>query len=261
MSDDDQTERELFAEFRRTGSRAVRNELVERHMGLAIHIAQRFNAAARRDHDIEQVALLALVKAVDRFDPDVGVAFSSFAGRTIEGEIKRHFRDATWALKVPRGAKELHLAVRRANEELTRVLGRSPSVDEVSEHLQIDRDDVIVGLAASMARTAGTIDPVPADETPGGDRLLATATFERGFSMVDDEAMVAELLATLPERERKIVELRFFDELSQSEIAARVGVSQMHVSRLLRKAVDLMRAASDPNAVGADAPPSARQSN
>lgn len=238
MADDSS---ELFREFRRTGRRRTRNLIVEEHMGLAVHIAKRFHAGAGRDDDIEQVAMLALVKAVDRFDPDHGVPFSAFAGRTIEGEIKRHFRDATWAVKVPRGAKELHVLVRRANDELSTRLGRSPTVDEVASHLEIDRDDVVTGLAAGIARRVGTIDPGPDDDGAGGDRNAATAVGERGFGDVENEAVVDQLIAALPEREQTIVRLRFYEELSQSEIAERVGVSQMHVSRLLRKAFGLLR--------------------
>lgn len=236
---DDQLD--LFVEFRRTGRRRLRNQIVEAHMGLAVHIAKRFNGGAGRDDDIEQVAMLALVKSVDRFDPEMGVPFSAFAGRTIEGEIKRHFRDATWSVKVPRGAKELHVAVRQANDQLSAKLGRSPTVDEVAEYLDIDRDDVITGLAAGIARRVGSIDPGPDDDGGGNDRSLAMAVGERGFGDVENEAVVEQLISQLPEREQEIVRLRFYDELSQSEIADRVGVSQMHVSRLLRKAFDLLR--------------------
>jgi RNA polymerase sigma-B factor len=232
---------ELFTEFGRTGRRSVRNRIVEQHMGLAVHIAKRYNAAAGRDDDIEQVAMLALVKAVDRFDPGVGVPFSAFAGRTIEGEIKRHFRDATWTIKVPRGAKELHLAVRRANDELSASLGRSPTVDEVAARLDVSRDDVITGLVAGQARRADTIDPGPGDDDTASDRRTATGEVEGGFGDVENEAVVAALLEALPEREREIVRLRFYGDLSQAEIAEAVGVSQMHVSRLLRKAFDQMR--------------------
>lgn len=230
---------ELFEEYRRTGRRSTRNAIVEAHMGLAIHIARRFDGRTRRDGDIEQVAMLALVKAVDRFDSTLGVPFVAFAGRTIEGEIKRYFRDATWAMKVPRGAKELHLAVRKGVDELSAVIGRSPTVDEVAEHLGVPRDDVITGLAAAEARSIGSIDPGPEDGAGAADR--AASMTETGYEAVDNDDTVQALLASLPERERTIVQLRFYDELSQSEIAARVGVSQMHVSRLLRAALEQLR--------------------
>lgn len=235
---------ELFDEYRRSGRRSVRNRIVEEHMGLAIHIARRFDGRTRRDGDIEQVAMLALVKAVDRFDPTMGVPFVAFAGRTIEGEIKRYFRDSTWAMKVPRGAKELHLAVRRGIDELAAVLGRSPTVDEVAEHLDIERADVITGLAAGEARSIGSIDPGPDDGSPMADRVGGTT--DSGYEAVDNDDAVQALLATLPEREQTIVRLRFYEELSQSEIAARVGVSQMHVSRLLRAALERLREHAGP---------------
>ena len=184
---------ELFEEYRRSGRRSIRNRIVEEHMGLAIHIARGFENRSRRDRDIEQVAMLALVKAVDRFDVTIGVPFTAFAGRTIEGEIKRYFRDSTWAVKVPRGAKELNVAVRRAIDELSVESGRSPTVDEVAAHLGIDRDDVVTGLAADTARALATIEP-SSDEDAGGDRLGATASFERGFGDIDDQEAVRALL-------------------------------------------------------------------
>ena len=213
-------------------------------MGLAVHIAKRYNVRAGRDDDIEQVAMLALVKAVDRFDHTMGVPFAAFAGRTIEGEIKRHFRDATWSVKVPRGAKELHLAVRRANDELSSSLGRSPSVAEVAEHLQIPTDDVITGLSVSEARRTESIDPRPSDDgSSGSDRNRAISKHERGFVDVENETVIEQLLEVLPEREREIVRLRFYGGMSQVDIAEEVGVSQMHVSRLLQKSFEQLRTA------------------
>lgn len=230
----------LFERWRQTGDRATRNELVEMHMGLAIHIARRFERGNRRDDDIEQVALLGLVKAVDRFDPERGVPFAAFAGRTIEGEIKRHFRDATWVVHVPRSAKELHLSVRGAIDALTSANGRAPTVDEVAENLGISRDEVLLGLAATDARAVGSLDATVDDGAPISAALADPD--ESGFGDVDDQDAVAGLLATLPERERTIVELRFYGGLSQSEIAERVGISQMHVSRLLRASLERLRA-------------------
>jgi RNA polymerase sigma-B factor len=232
---------EGFREYRRNQSRRLRNELVERHMGLAAHVARRYSRS-RPDDDLRQVAMIGLVKAVDRFDPERGVAFSSFAGRTIEGELKRHFRDSTWSVRVPRSAKELHLGVRRAGDELSQRLGRSPSVDEIARHLDIERDDVVAGLAAGAAYTAGTLDTSPSpDENGGTDRNAALSSEETGFELAEHREVVTGLLARLPEREREIVALRFFEELSQADIAERVGISQMHVSRLLRRSFETMR--------------------
>lgn len=231
---------ELFREFARTKRRATRNALVERHMGLATHIAQRYARAGRRDEDLRQVAMVGLVKSVDRFDPEYGVAFSSFAGRTIEGELKRHFRDASWTVKVPRRAKELHLLVRNAANEMEKLNGTSPTVAELAERLEIDRDDVLRGLAASAASTVGTLDGGRPDD-PSSDREAALASGEDAFEDAENTQLIRRLMKDLPERQRRIVHLRFFEEKSQVEIADEVGVSQMHVSRLLRRSFEQMR--------------------
>jgi RNA polymerase sigma-B factor len=231
---------DLFRRYRDTHSRSLRNELVERHMGLAAHIARRAGRG-RSDDDLRQVAMMGLVKSVDRFDPDRGVAFSAFAGRTIEGELKRHFRDRTWSVRVPRSAKELHLSVRRATDELGHTLGRAPTVAELAEHLDLDRDDVVAGLAAGAAQTAGTLDTSGVGDDTASDRNAALSTSEEGFELAEHREVVSRLLDRLPERERRIVELRFCEEMSQSEIAAVTGISQMHVSRLLRRSFEQMR--------------------
>lgn len=233
----------LFVEFAASRSRSIRNRLVERHMGLAAHIAKRFSRPGVADDDLRQVAMMGLVKAVDRFDPDYGVPFAAFAGSTIEGELKRHFRDHSWVVRVPRSAKDLHLLVRRATDELMQKSSRSPSVAEIAEHLGIDRDDVLRGLSASSAYHVGTIQPAGNDgdnETPL-DRVDALATEESGYERAADADLVARLLAQLPEREQEIVRLRFYEQQSQEQIAAAVGVSQMQVSRLLRASFEKLR--------------------
>ena len=212
-------------------------------MGLAAHIAKRFSRPGMGNEDLRQVAMLGLVKAVDRFDLDYGVPFAAFAGSTIEGELKRHFRDHSWVVRVPRSAKDLHLMVRRATDELVQQSGRSPSVDEIATHLGIDTDDVLRGLAASSAYHVGTIQPSSSDgdpETPL-DRIDALASEESGYERAADTDLVERLLAQLPEREREIVRLRFYEQQSQEQIAAAVGVSQMQVSRLLRASFEKMR--------------------
>jgi RNA polymerase sigma-B factor len=234
---------DLFRQFSTSRRRSLRNELVERHMGLAVHIANRYRRANVNDDDLRQVAMIGLVKAVDRFDPDYGASFSAFAGRTIEGELKRHFRDRSWVVRVPRSAKELHLLVRRASDELSHELSRSPSVDEIAEHLQIHRDDVLRGLAASAAYNVGTLDVGSTDDGNDAavDRQRALATEDVGFENSENRHVIFELLERLPEREREIVRLRFYERMSQSEIGEAVGVSQMHVSRLLRRSFEQMR--------------------
>ena len=242
-ADGDLDDLELFFEFASTRHRSIRNRLVERHMGLAAHIAKRFSRPGVADDDLRQVAMLGLVKAVDRFDPEYGVPFAAFAGSTIEGELKRHFRDHTWVVRVPRSAKDLHLLVRRATDELVQSSGRSPSVDEIATHLGLDRDDVLRGLAASSAYHVGTIQPGGNDgdsETPL-DRIDALASEETGYEQALDVDLVSRLLAQLPEREQEIVRLRFYEKQSQEQIAAAVGVSQMQVSRLLRSSFEKLR--------------------
>jgi RNA polymerase sigma-B factor len=230
-------EDQLFVEFARTRSRRLRNELVERHMGLAAHVARRFGRRGPSDDDLRQVAFLALVKAVDRFEPERNVAFSTFAGRTIEGEIKRHFRDNTWTVSVPRSAKEIHLQLRRATDELTQLLGRAPTVAQLAERLGVGIDVVIEGIAAGSAYATASLDAPPVVE----GQTTELGSDDPGYGYVADSSVVAELISRLPEREQEIVRLRFYEELTQGEIADRMGMSQMHVSRLLRRSFEQMR--------------------
>lgn len=233
----------LFRRYAETGRRRDRNALVEAHTGFAYHIANRFRSRGLADEDIRQVALLGLVKAVDRFDPSHGAAFTSFAGRTIEGEIKRHFRDTAWSVRVPRSAKELHLAVRRAGDELTNTHGRPPSVREIAAHLDIDTDDVVMALSASAAFSAASLER-PAGDEPASDRDATLSMPDAALDTADDRVLVERLIGALPAREQEIVRLRFYEDLTQSEIAERTGMSQMHVSRLLRRSFEEMRSAA-----------------
>ncbi|MFV0308682.1 MAG: SigB/SigF/SigG family RNA polymerase sigma factor [Desertimonas sp.] len=241
---DDAPDRALFETLVRTRDRRLRNRLVERHMGLAIHVARRFARRGPSDEELRQVAFLALVKAVDRFDPGRGVAFSTFAGRTVEGEIKRYFRDQTWAVRVPRSSKELHLGIRRAADELVQQLGRAPTVGELAERIGVSTDEVIEGVAAGLAYTAASLDaPVPADHRATGHEVAVT---DAAIDQVGEVDAVRRLIARLPRRDQEVVRLRFYERLSQAQIADRVGVSQMHVSRLLRRSLEQMRRAADP---------------
>jgi RNA polymerase sigma-B factor len=231
--------RARFRAYAADGSRASRNAIVQSQLGLAAQIARRYQRPGMPDEDLRQVAFLGLVRAVDRFDVERGVPFAAFAGATIEGELKRYFRDHTWSVRVPRSAKELALEVRQAIEHLSNTLGRSPNVPEIAEHLGLERDDVLRGLAASAASTASSLDALV--EVSGGT-LAATSSVLPEFAALDDADAVRRLLEHLPERERTIVRLRFFEELSQADIAQRVGLSQMHVSRLLRRSLERLRA-------------------
>ncbi len=218
---------------------------MEAHLGFSVYMARRYTKRGVADEDLRQVATLALVKAVDRFDPDRGFAFATFAGRTVEGEIKRHFRDKTWVVRVPRGTKELHLAVRRATDELSLRLGRSPTVPEVADHIGVATDDVVAALSAAAALAPESLDAPPRNDAgaAAGDRQAVLADDEDRFEAAEDRLAVKDLMATLPEREREIVRLRFYEDLTQTEIAERMGMSQMHVSRLLRRSFSEMREA------------------
>lgn len=238
---------EQFREFRRTGDRSVRNALVEQHIGFADFLARRFANRGEPIDDLRQVALVGLVKAVERFDPDRGVSFASFAVPTITGEIKRHFRDRTWSIRVPRNLQELTIEIERARGELGHALRRSPTVSELATHLDVTEEALLEGLEAATLYRSGSLDaPAPGADGPSlGDRI-ASATDDHGE--VENRALVRQLLSGLPVRERRIVYLRYFEGMTQDAIAERMGVSQMHVSRLLAKSLDqLARAAAEPD--------------
>lgn len=227
---------ELFQRHYETKRRSDRAKLVEAHMGFAHHVAKRFFSRGVADEDLRQVAFLGLVKAIDRYDPTRGIAFTTFGGRTIEGEIKRHFRDQSWAAHVPRSAKELHLKILRVRDDLSHELGRSPVVSEIAERLDVTVDEVVEATAAGAAYSSSPLEP--GSQT---DRAASLATQDPDLARSEDALAVEALMAELPDRQREIVQLSFFDGLSQQQIADRVGLSQMHVSRLLRQAFDTMR--------------------
>lgn len=242
---DPEVSEELFEEYTRAPSRRLRNRIVEAHMGLAVHIVRRYSSGGDEE-DLEQVALLALVRAVERFDPTRGFSFATFAGRTIEGELKHHFRDRTWGVRVPRSLKDLRVAVRSASDELTASLGRTPRIGEVAAHLGVPADDVVEALGADSARTPQSLDaPSPhEDGDDGGPSPLPDPSAETGFGFVEDRDQLDDLLVGLQPRERRIVHMRFVQQLTQQQIADEIGVSQMQVSRLLRRALETLRARS-----------------
>lgn len=239
---------ELFRRFRETGDLAVRNRLVEMHVDMAEHLVRKYRGRAAAEDDLRQIALLGVLHAVDRFDPDRGFAFSTFANRTIDGEIKRYFRDRTWSVRPPRRVQELYLVVRKGEEELTHALGRAPRVGELARHLDLSEEAVLEGLEAASAYRSASIDrPGPDDEPSAhfGERHLGTD--ERGFEQAEVGAWLEEAMAELPARERSILEMRFVKGMTQPEIAAAIGVSQSYLSRLLRKTLaDLRERMTDP---------------
>lgn len=225
--------------------RAVRDQLVEDHLRLASHFARRYSGRGLSRDDLEQTARLALVKAAERFDPDRGFAFATFASRSIDGELKRQFRDHSWSVRPPRALQELHLDLRRADEELTHELGRPPRLTELSRRLGVEEEAVLEALEAGAAHHAASLD-APLDESTrtASDQLGGG---DPGYERTDGRLLVEDLLATLPEREQEILRLRFFDNLSQEEIADRIGVSQSYLSRLLRRTLlDLRARGTDP---------------
>ena len=227
-----------FEEYQRTGDCEVRNRIVEAHRHVADHYVRRYEGRGVHHDDLLQVSLLAIVRATERIDPARGVEFSTFAGRTIDGELKRFFRDRTWSIRPPRRVQELHLTLRRAQEELAQTLGRSPTVHELARFAQVSPDEVLEALEAGGAHQAASLDRTRTDDgeedgTSLGDRVLASD--EHGYDHVDRRDLLAGVLATLSERDREIIEMRFFENLTQPQIAARVGVSQSYLSRVLRR--------------------------
>ena len=223
-----------FAEYRRTGDRALRNELVQEHVRLAEFIARRFAHRGEPLDDLRQVALIGLVKAVERFEPDRGLQFSSFATPTIMGELKRHFRDKGWAVRVPRRIQELHLELDRTISTLGQELGRAPTTAEIARRAGVDEEDVLESMEASSLYRLASLDAGRADDdSSSGAPSERVGGPDVELEGVDDRVVVSELLGTLPEREQRIVYLRFFEGRTQSEIAEEIGISQMHVSRLI----------------------------
>jgi RNA polymerase sigma-B factor len=236
----------LFERWRRYRDRRARDELVERFLPLARKLARRYAASSEPYDDLVQVASLGLVKAVERFDPDRGFAFTSFAVPTIIGELKRYFRDSAWALHVDRAAQERARRLNEAQRELFSRTGRPPRVDELALYLEISQEEVLDGLQVAEAYDAISLDaPLGGEDEDAASRLDVLGRTDEDLDRVDVHATVFAAARHLPKREREILYLRFSEDLTQSEIAARLGVSQMQVSRLLRRSLDRLRELTD----------------
>jgi RNA polymerase sigma-B factor len=232
-----------FVEYRRTGDRRMRDELVEEHVGLAEYLARRFADRGESFDDLRQVALVGLLKAVERFEPDRGLRFSTFATPTIVGELKRHFRDRGWAVRVPRRVQELHLQLVKVVSTLSQELGRSPTPEEIAKRTGTRVEDVLEAMEAGGVYRLASLDAALANEERSSLDLSARlGEDDLEFDGVERREELSALLAHLPPRERRIVFLRFFEGLTQSEIATEIGISQMHVSRLLAKSLETLRA-------------------
>ena len=230
--------RTLLRRWHEEGDRAARAELVERMLPLARSLARRYVGKGEPLDDLEQVASLGLLKAIDRFDVSREVRFTTFAVPTIAGELKRHFRDRGWMLRVPRDIQELSARVTRARETLTRDLGRSPTVDDVARTLGASVEQVLEALRAADSYRMMSLDEPLAD---GVGALEAIGEHDEGFERTEQRLMLRSGFDELAPREREILRLRFFEGLTQREIADEVGISQMHVSRLIRRSIDTMR--------------------
>jgi RNA polymerase sigma-B factor len=239
-------EDELLADYARTRDENAREELVRRFLPFARSLAMRYSGGVEPSDDLFQVASLGLVSALERYDPERGVPFAAFAGPTILGELRRHFRDRVWTLRVPRGLQESIRAVDGAIAKLSHELERSPTVAEIALHLELGEADVLEALEASGARRMVSLDRPTAgaevgDEAPMAERI---GSDDPGFELVDDRAALDAGAQVLDETEREVLRLRFAEDLTQSKIADRVGYSQMHVSRILRRALRKLRDAA-----------------
>jgi RNA polymerase sigma-B factor len=231
-----------FLRFRDTGDMRVRNALVEDYSWLAGFCASRFGRRGESRDDLVQVALVGLVNAVNRFDPDRGLSFTTFAVPTIEGELRRYFRDKTWAVHVARRVKDAARKVASAVDDLTALLGRTPTVAEVAEHTSLPTEDVLEALDAHHLQRGLALEDGEGEE---GHESSHLGVLDAGYDAAEARTVLAGLLSALPTaRDRRIVRLRFVDGLSQAEIAHEVGVSQVQVSRLLRANLDRMRRAA-----------------
>ncbi|MFF7855643.1 SigB/SigF/SigG family RNA polymerase sigma factor [Streptomyces sp. NPDC007904] len=218
----------------------LRNQLVRMHLPLVEHLARRFRNRGEPLDDLTQVATIGLIKSVDRFDPDRGVEFSTYATPTVVGEIKRHFRDKGWAVRVPRRLQELRLSLTTATAELSQLHGRSPTVHELAERLAISEEEVLEGLESANAYSTLSLDvPDTDDESPAVADTLGAE--DEALEGVEYRESLKPLLEDLPPREKRILLLRFFGNMTQSQIAQEVGISQMHVSRLLARTLAQLR--------------------
>jgi RNA polymerase sigma-B factor len=238
--------REKFTRFAETRDSSLRDDLVAAHLGLAEYLARRFANRGEPLDDLVQVASLGLLKAIDRFDPSRGVEFSTYATHTVVGELKRHFRDKGWAVRAPRRMQELYLRLGKAVASLGQELGRSPTIGELAAETQVSEEEVLEALEAGQAYRFSSLDaPVGGDHGEGDSLGSRLGEEDAGLDNAERRATLSPLLSQLPPREQMILHLRFFEGLTQSEIAAQLGISQMHVSRLLARSMAQLRAAAD----------------
>jgi len=232
---------QLFERWRQSGDRGARDELIERFLPLARKLARRYVRSSEPSEDLVQVASLGLVKAVERFDPRRGFAFTSFAVPTIVGELKRYFRDTAWALHVDRAAQERARKIAEAQSEISARTGRPPRVDELAQYLELSEEEVLEGLQTAEVYGAISLDAPVVGDQDASTRGEAIGAVDERLERIDARATIFAAARHLPAREREILYLRFGEDLTQSQIAERVGISQMQVSRLLRRSLQRLR--------------------
>jgi RNA polymerase sigma-B factor len=233
---------ETFAEYARTGDVVLRDQLVAAHMGLAAYLARRFANRGQPLDDLVQVASLGLLKAVDRYDPGLGIEFSTYATTTIVGELKRHLRDKGWAVRAPRRMQELYLNLSVVIDTLGQELGRSPTIPELAAEMQVTEEDILEALEAGQAYRFASLDTTRSDSDAPDALAVRLGREDAELTRAEERATLEPLMNQLTPRQRQVVELRFFEGLTQSEIARRLGISQMQVSRLLTRSVSQLRA-------------------
>ena len=237
--------RRKFNQFADDRDPALRSQLVEGHLGLAEYLARRFSNRGEQLDDLVQVASLGLLKAVDRFEPSRGVEFSTYATHTIVGELKRHFRDKGWAVRAPRRMQELYLRLGKVVSSLSQELGRSPTIPELATDAQVSEEEVLEALEAGQAYRFSSLDAPGGGDDDDGDTLSAHLGGEDPRLLeAEHRAALSPLIERLAPRDQTILHLRFFVGMTQSEIADQLGISQMHVSRLLARSLNQLRAAA-----------------
>jgi RNA polymerase sigma-B factor len=237
------SDRDLLRQYHEQGNLAAREQLIERYMSLVRSLARRYSYRGEQLEDLVQIGAIGLIKAIDRFDIDRGVELTTYATPNIIGEIKRHFRDKGWSVRVPRGLQELNVQLSRLIEQLTVQLGRSPTIPELAKAAEVNEEEVLEALESSRAYTSLSLSSgTTTDEDDELDPLESLGSEEPQYEISEDWAVLAPGLKVLDDRERAILHLRFFKGLTQSQIAQQIGISQMHVSRLIRRALQKIRA-------------------
>src|SRR5688500_6262980 len=247
----------LLRRYHEEGDLAAREQLIEQYMSLVRSLARRYSYRGEQLEDLVQIGAIGLIKAIDRFDLDRGVELTTYATPNIIGEIKRHFRDRGWSVRVPRGLQELNVQLSRLIEQLTVQLGRSPTITGLAQAAGVEEEDVLEALESGRAYSSLSLSAGSSQDDDGDvDPLESLGTEEHAYAVSEDRAVLAPGFRVLDERERRILHLRFFDGLTQSQIAQQVGISQMHVSRLIRRALEKIRdeIATDEQLEAASAP-------